>query len=399
MARCRSSLAVQPAAPPAAVLRYRLLPPIWELRRGNAALIYTKLAINMHGKEFDERQERLSKWLQMSAAELPLDEIRATLLGQEWFENLTLAAHSSECDWQLPIGERHLFSLMLPELQSCRSMARWLAMKARLQIAEGKLDDSLQTLQFGFALGQHVAQGATVVHGLVSISISQVMFKVLHDFLQHPRAPNLYWALTALPSPLIDMRKAIEVESAMLYLSYPDLRAVQAGDHTPRDWQAIFDRVMGDLGPLNKSSGLPFNRLVLTAVAFKAYPEAKQRLIERGRPAREVEAMPVFEVIAIDALGTYDELRDQMMSCFYFPYWQAVPRMKAAEQYLQNEGRRRETIPLASLLVPAMHSVAAARGRLDREVAILRVIEALRMYAAAHDGNLPERLAEITELP
>ena len=214
-------------------VRYRLLPPVWDLHRGNAALIYSKLAINMHGKDFDDRQERLDKWLEMPADELPLDELRYRVDWQYFFDDVDLAARCTECDWQLPLGERPLFTLVMPELQSCRAMARLLAGKARLQVAEGNLDAALRTFQDGFALGQHVGAGPTIVHGLVGIAISQVMFKALRDYLEHPKSPNLYWALTTLPSPLIDLRKAADIESAMLYLSYPDLRAIHAGDRTP----------------------------------------------------------------------------------------------------------------------------------------------------------------------
>jgi hypothetical protein len=278
-------------------------------------------------------------------------------------------------------------------------MARLLAGKARLQVAEGNLDAALRTFQVGFALGQHVGAGPTIVHGLVGIAISQVMFKALRDYLEHPKSPNLYWALTTLPCPLIDLRKAADVESAMLYLSYPDLRAIHAGDRTPRDWQAVIDRVLGDLEPLRAATGSAANRLLLTALALKAYPDAKQRLIESGQSAQEVEAMPVFEVIAIDALTTYDELRDRTMCWFYFPYWQARTRIEAAQQYLLTEGRRRETIPLASLLMPAMRSISLAQARSDREVAILRVVEALRMNAAAHEGQWPKQLADVSNVP
>ena len=37
--------------------------------------------------------------------------------------------------------------------------------------------------------------------------------------------------------------------------------------------------------------------------------------------------------------------------------------------------------------------------RLDRRVAALRVVEAIRLYAASHDGKLPEELIQITEVP
>ena len=36
---------------------------------------------------------------------------------------------------------------------------------------------------------------------------------------------------------------------------------------------------------------------------------------------------------------------------------------------------------------------------LDRRVAALRVVEAIRLYAASHDGKLPEDLNQVTEVP
>jgi hypothetical protein len=35
----------------------------------------------------------------------------------------------------------------------------------------------------------------------------------------------------------------------------------------------------------------------------------------------------------------------------------------------------------------------------DRQIAALRCVEAIRLYAAAHDGKLPAKLADITEVP
>ena len=36
---------------------------------------------------------------------------------------------------------------------------------------------------------------------------------------------------------------------------------------------------------------------------------------------------------------------------------------------------------------------------LEREIALLRVVEALRLYGAAHDGQLPASFEEVTEVP
>jgi len=40
-----------------------------------------------------------------------------------------------------------------------------------------------------------------------------------------------------------------------------------------------------------------------------------------------------------------------------------------------------------------------APARCDRDIALLRLTEALRMYAAGHKGKLPQSLDEIKEVP
>ena len=66
-------------------------------------------------------------------------------------------------------------------------------------------------------------------------------------------------------------------------------------------------------------------------------------------------------------------------------------------------GRRRLSPPdpafqLFEGLFPGMHGLGA-EARLDRRVAALRVVEAIRMHAATHGGSLPESLDKITEVP
>jgi hypothetical protein len=71
--------------------------------------------------------------------------------------------------------------------------------------------------------------------------------------------------------------------------------------------------------------------------------------------------------------------------------------MASAEMF--GGGKEREVLPIARLLLPAMHAVRNAQVRLERDVAALRVIEALRMYAAEHDGRLPQTLEDIETVP
>ena len=52
-----------------------------------------------------------------------------------------------------------------------------------------------------------------------------------------------------------------------------------------------------------------------------------------------------------------------------------------------------------STLVPILRKVYEASGRLERQIEALRLLEALRLHAAAHGGELPDSLAAITEVP
>src|SRR5205085_776071 len=62
-------------------------------------------------------------------------------------------------------------------------------------------------------------------------------------------------------------------------------------------------------------------------------------------------------------------------------------------------GEEREIVPLVAWLMPAIQAARSAQVRLEREVAALRIIEALRMYAATHDGQLPAHLEDIKQVP
>ena len=50
----------------------------------------------------------------------------------------------------------------------------------------------------------------------------------------------------------------------------------------------------------------------------------------------------------------------------------------------------------ADALVPALQKVRRAQGRLEQRIALLRHVEALRLYAAEHDGKLPAKLADVS---
>ena len=65
--------------------------------------------------------------------------------------------------------------------------------------------------------------GRFLVNGLVALALAWQFAGTVADFVERPDAPNLYWALTAMPRPLIDLRRARDVEYRMLERVYPEL--------------------------------------------------------------------------------------------------------------------------------------------------------------------------------
>jgi hypothetical protein len=148
------------------------------------------------------------------------------------------------------------------------------------------------------------------------------------------------------------------------------------------------------MGVAGKSEQVGFLRVALTS-----YPEAKRALIAQGRPAAEVEAMPVLQVLMIDAVTHYRRLRDDIWKWGGVPWPQARAGLEKAERELIALPRKRASAGLLTPFLPAIARVYESSVRLERRIAALRTVEAIRLYAAAHDGKLPAKLADITEVP
>ena len=179
--------------------------------------------------------ERMEKWM-----DIPLGDPREKAYREKELANdiyilypspfmstMERAARCESCDWQQPIREGNFISILLPEIQQSRTYARLLSAKAHLEIAQGKYDQAVRTLQTGYAEARQVAQSPTLVSGLVGVTIASIMSYQVQQFIQQPDAPNLYWALSTLPRPLVDFRLAGEAESKILYLQFPELRDLE----------------------------------------------------------------------------------------------------------------------------------------------------------------------------
>jgi hypothetical protein len=395
-------ITLHPMAEPSPALKYKLLPAFIDLKPGNAAVFYNKVPAWSHSFFADnDMWDKACAWAEAPLAELRDKKVRSTIYGWGWYINqIKRAAQCEYCDWQIPIREYGI-ATPLDEIQETRSYARLLAPYARLQIAEGKFDDAIQTLQAGYAFGRHVANGPTLVQNLVGCAIVNMMSEQVREMIQQPDAPNLYWSLTDLPRPIIDLRSGTDAEYDMLYFIYPELRNLETKEIVPEEWPALVNQTFQKITRLNSGpSPGKWASAFSVAMLMAKYPQAKTFLMERGWDADKVEAMPVSQVVLIAALQQYKEIKDEMFKWMYLPYPEAAIGMKKADVKMRQFFRGgQEIMPLASLLLPAISTAKAAEARTERNVAVLRVLEAIRLYTAAHDGQLPEKLSDITEVP
>ena len=83
-----------------------------------------------------------------------------------------------------------------------------------------------------------------MINGLVGIAIARRLIDRVDELIAQPGAPNLYWALTALPRPLIGLRDQMELEQVVLENLVPELSdAALKRPRDPAEWASHLKRM------------------------------------------------------------------------------------------------------------------------------------------------------------
>ena len=94
----------------------------------------------------------------------------------------------------------------------------------RAEVALGRFDDALRTAKTMFAMSRHLGEHPTFVGNLYGIAIANLAIGPLEEMLEQPGCPNLYWALTNLPNPLVSLETAMQGERiGMIQWMFRDL--------------------------------------------------------------------------------------------------------------------------------------------------------------------------------
>jgi hypothetical protein len=404
-------LTLGPAALPSPASAYRLLPDRPDLVPGNAAAIYYRSMAS-----FAENPALLDSinsgqwfvWSQTPLDHLPRGEVLAKLSEQQHLlRDLDQAARCRDCDWELA-GRPEGLSLLLPEVQKSRAVIPVIVVRARYELAAGHHAEALRGLQAGYAFAYHLGRGPTLVHVLVGAAMAYLLDQELDEIAQQPGAPNLYWALTMLPRPFLDPAFAIDEERTLLERQWPAVKRLEEGPMSPQQVRAFRQDIARPFRRSGVGPPTPAEMLAQLWDHERAYPEARRALIDQGVPAEEVDAMPLLQAVALDAVRCYHRAWDDYWPWTRVPDFEHQPGFHRAYDRLKKAAERVEYLVLfPRSLSPGLEAlspvplvkIAGAIRRTDRRFAALRCVEAIRAYAAEHGGRLPPSLKDVTEVP
>ncbi len=381
-------LTVQPAAAPRPALRYRLLPELKEMNPGNPIQNYLKCFMEQHKFFFDkEAFERREKLLAMPLKELPARELQEygglALRQADW------AARLENPDWQILLKLRiDGIELLIPDVQQLRTLVSALKVRFRAEVALGRFDDALRSAKTMFAISRHLGQHPTLVGNLVGFAAATAAIGPLEEMLEQPGCPNLYWALTHLPDPLVPLEKGAEGERVSIQWVLGDVK-----DSAPMSAEQLKK-------PIAIAEAVSLGKPIKQCEGMRAWIDsrtkdegvvsaARHRLVEAGLPEERVQRFPADQVILLDEKRELELRSDDVMKTINLPVWQA--------EAVGNEYKpTKEPALFADAFVPAVYTVLRVRGRLDQRIGLLRHVEAVRLYAAEHKGTLPAKLSEIS---
>lgn len=382
-------MTVRPALAPKPALKYQLLPEMREMSPGNPIQAYYKCFAEQYNfwrtKELVEKREQ---WQTMPLSDLPREEIRNSGFVRGPLRYADWAARLDTPDWQILLQAKREGPLMLlPDIQQLRELAGALKVRFRLEVAERRFDDALVTAKTLLALSRHLGEHPTLIGELVGVAMGSLAVGPLEEMIQQPGSPNLFWALTDLPRPFIDLHKGVQGDRMMMEEVFAPIdeqapmSEAQVRQAVDRLRQLVtFAHVKADVSEWLRALSQDEEHV----------RAARKRLIALGLAEDKVKQFPAPQVVLLEEKLEFSTQRDESRKAMDLPYWQAAPIISAVPPRKQ-----RPDAPLRWLEGIGYLNVKRAQARLDQRIGLLRCVEALRLYAAGHDGKLPAKLDDV----
>jgi hypothetical protein len=389
------------------------LPELRELNPGNAGHFYLRCFAEQRNFFFSkEATVERARYLSMPLGELPAEKLRN--YGGFALEQADWAARLDTCDWQvLRHAQTDDMDLLQQELGRLQILAKALQVRFRGEVAGRRFGDAVRTAKTMFALARHLGEYPREAANLLGLSVAGLACDTLEEMVQQPGCPNLYWALTDLPLPLVDLRKGVRGDRARISAVLRSLR--EDAPMTEEQVEQTVSHLSGVAGFARVQAGQATRSLRAMLAARVKDPEgvraARGRLVEAHRAddkaqrfpplravvevlpswyraTRLVESFPPLQVILLDEKRGYEARWDESMKLLNLAPWQSDSLKSdempgCCEEELFEEFR------------PDVVEARRVQARLEQRIGLLRHVEALRLYAAEHDGKLPEALSDL----
>jgi len=382
-------LAVQPAAAPKPALKYQLLPEVHELVPGNPVQWYLRCFAEQRNFFFSkEGVAQRAKYQKMTLEELAGQKLER--FGGSALTQADYGARLDTPDWQvLERLQSDGVELTQPELPPLRLLAESLQIRFRTEIARKDFDAAVATAKTMFALARHLGESPSPAASRLGIDVAGLALDTVEEMIQQPGCPNLYWALTELPAPLVDIRKGLQGHRAQTDRELAPVRGDAPLTEAELDevvgrlaGRASFARVQAGLPPLN------LRKTITDRAADAAYLKAaRTRLADGGLREAAAALLPPLQVVLVEEKQAFEARRDDELKLVGLPPAD-VERLAVKREAGLNV--------LFADLLPKAADARLAQARLEQRVGVLRHVEALRMSAAARGGRLPETPADVT---
>ena len=386
-------------APPKPALKYQLtFDDLADRRPGNAAILYLDSILIMGP---DAKEKALKALDAYEAKDLKtFDSMADALQLPNLFSELDLAARREQCDWQPPMREMGAYTL-LPHLEPLvHGTARLVKVRALRQIEQGQAPDAINTLRLGYVMASGVGREPVLVSALVSVAMTSQMNDALAKLMSSAQSPNLYWALSELPSQQEIYRHALDGERSYVVPSTPALMRLRQGEeNTPQQWRELFDYIWRLVEVGNESGAT--NRPQHPDPVKDTPPQVMEQARKHYAQTHQLSAEQAAKIDPMVVIGNYywweyQVWFDEQYKLRGLPYPQLMAK---AQDYAQQVEKIRNEQPANPFQLWGVSKAIASFARIDRQFAALTAVEAIRSYAAAHNGELPARLADVTDTP
>jgi hypothetical protein len=387
-------LTVRPMAAPKPALKYVLLPEMKDMEPGNPVQGYLKCFSEQQNFWFDRTAGlNRQKWQDVPLHELPLDHVRQYgYLGSHGgpLVRAERAARLTTPDWQVLLAaKREGPNMLLPEIQQHREIGSALKVRFRAQIAQRDYDGAVVTAQTMFALSRHLGEHPALISNLVGLAVANLATGPLEEMVQEPDSPNLFWALTDLPNPIVSIQRGLEGERMFSAWQFVGL------DGSAPMADAALRKVVAQIAQVQKYKVEARDATRVDVPAWlkeragdeKVVAAARRRLAEAGLDQEKLKEFPPLQVVLLDEKHAHDVVRDEVMKWMKVPYWQAQDHLSVTPPTGDD--------PLTADLPRIPVRVRRAQTRIQQRLALLAHVEALRLYAADHGGKLPARLSDV----